>query len=67
MISNLNRLRVTMQQMERLIRALDDLKRDVLPNDPRLFAVMSEAPLDALNRLRNEIAGYVQELSGPAA
>jgi hypothetical protein len=67
MIANLNRLRVTMQQMERVIGALDNLKRDVLPNDPQLFAVMSEAPLDDLNRLRSEVAGYVQELSGPAA
>ncbi|MFQ5734037.1 MAG: hypothetical protein ACE5KM_19025 [Planctomycetaceae bacterium] len=29
MIENLNQLRVTMQQMERVIRALDDLKKDV--------------------------------------
>lgn len=46
MIQNVKRLRVTMQQMERFIRALDDLKRDVLPKNPQLFAVMSEAPLD---------------------
>jgi hypothetical protein len=51
-----------MIQMERLIRALDDLKEQVLPTNPELFAVMSEAPLDDLGRLRNEINAYVQEL-----
>jgi hypothetical protein len=61
MIPDLNRLRVTMQQMERVLCALDDLKRDVLPKDPQLFAVMSETPLDDLKRLRSEIAGYVLE------
>ena len=67
MIQDINRLRVTMQQMERVIQALDDLKRNILPKDPHLFAVMSEAPLDDLNRLRTEVAGYVRDLSGPAA
>jgi hypothetical protein len=61
-----NRLRITMQQMERLIRALDDLKENVLPKDPHLFAVMSEGPLEDLGRLRLELEGYVKELT-PAA
>lgn len=56
------RMRVTMQQMERLIRALEDLKVNVLPKNPQLFAVMSEAPLDDLSRLRDELSGYVTEL-----
>ncbi len=61
-----DRLRVTMQQMERLIRALDDLKENVLPKDPHLFALMSEGPLEDLGRLREELEGYVNEFS-PAA
>ena len=62
MIKDVVRLRVTMQQMERLLAALDDLKENVLPKDPRLFAVMAEAPLDDLQRLRREIDGFVEEL-----
>ena len=62
MIQDVNRLRVTMQQMERLIRAIDDLKANVLPKDPQLFAVMAEAPLDDLDRLRQEISRFVGEL-----
>jgi hypothetical protein len=61
-----DRLRVTMQQMERLIRALDDLKENVLLKDPQLFAVMSEGPLEDLGRLREELEGYVEEIT-PAA
>ena len=66
MIKNVDRLRVTMEQMERLILALDDLKENVLPRDPKLFATMAEAPLEDLDRLREEINGYVHELKPTA-
>jgi hypothetical protein len=55
-----------MEQMGRLIRALEDLKRTVLPKDPKLFATMAEAPLDDLERLRNEINDYVHALKPSA-
>jgi hypothetical protein len=51
-----------MEQMERLICALDDLKENVLPKDPTLFAVMAEAPLEDLGKLRMEIREYINEL-----
>jgi len=60
-----DRLRVTMELMERLIRALDDLRENVLPKDPQLFAVMAEAPLEDLNRLRQELHGNVHDLTPP--
>ena len=63
---DLNRLRVTMEQMDRLIRALDDLKENVLPKDPTLFATMAEGPLDDLERLRKEVRKYVDELQPTA-
>ena len=46
-----------MEQMERLFRALDDLKANVLPRNPELFATMAEGPLDDLDRLRKEVSG----------
>lgn len=55
-----------MEQMERLIRALDDLNANVLPRNPELFATMAEAPLEDLDRLRDEISGYVHELKPSA-
>ena len=65
-IETSDRLRVTMQQMERLIRAVEDLRSNVLPANPQLFATMSEAPLDDLARLRHELHDYVQELTPTA-
>ena len=65
-IETADRMRVTMQQMERLIRAVDDLRDNVLPNNPQLFAAMSEAPLEALSRLREEVHEYVSELTPSA-
>jgi hypothetical protein len=48
-------LKVTMQQMTRVLRALEDLKQTVLRKNPTLFATMAEAYLDDLDRLRAEI------------
>ena len=66
MIKDVVRLQITMQQRERLIAALDDLKENVLPKDPQLFAVLAEAPLEDLQRLRREVNGFVQELAATA-
>jgi hypothetical protein len=55
-----------MEQMERLIRALDDLRDTILVQDPRLFATLAEAPLDDLDRLRKEVNGYIRELKPSA-
>ena len=62
MIHDVEQLRVTMQQMERLIRAVEDLNETVLPTNPQLFATLAEAPLDDLGRLRKEINSYAEEL-----
>ena len=62
MTKNVDQLRVTMEQLERLIRALDDLKTKILPQNPNLFATMIEAPLEDLDRLREQVSGYVHEL-----
>jgi hypothetical protein len=62
MIHNVEQLFVTMQQMERLIRAVEDLKENVLPKNPQLFATLAEAPLEDLGRLREEINGYAEAL-----
>lgn len=62
MIKDPNHLRLTLQQMKRLLRALDDLKDTVLPKDPQLFAVMAEAPLEDLDRLRQEVEDFLDQL-----
>ena len=62
MIQNVEQLRVTMEQMERLIRAVEDLRETVLPDNPQLFATLAEAPLQDLGRLREEISGFARDL-----
>jgi ribosomal 50S subunit-associated protein YjgA (DUF615 family) len=66
MIQNLDQLQVTMQQIGRLIRALEDLKANVLPQNPALFATLAEAPLEDLDRLREEVSNFVHELKPSA-
>jgi hypothetical protein len=61
MSTDMKRVVVTMIQMERLIRALEDLQRTILPQNPQLFATMAEAPLDDLNKLRSELNEFVTE------
>jgi hypothetical protein len=62
MIEDANQLRVTLQQMQRLLWALADLKEQVLPQDPKLFATMAEAPLEDLDRLRQEVESFLDQL-----
>ena len=62
MIEDTNQLRVTMQQMRRLLWALADLKEHVLFQDPKLFATMAEAPLEDLDRLRQEVESFLDQL-----
>ena len=61
MIDSPNRLRVSLEQMDKLLAALADLQQTVLPRDPNLFAVMAETPLDDLARIRVEIQDYLAE------
>ena len=61
MSKDVDRVSLALQQLERLLRALEDLRENVLPRDPTLFATMAEAPLDDLERLRKELAGYLQD------
>ncbi|MDP6355513.1 MAG: hypothetical protein QF473_10450 [Planctomycetota bacterium] len=63
MIQNPNELRITLEQLQRMMQALEDLKNSVLPKDPNLFAAMAEGPLKHIERLRVEIDGYIHELT----
>lgn len=61
MIEDTNPLRVTLRQMSRLLSALNDLKEQVLAKDPQRFAVMAEAPLEDLDRLCQEVKGFLDQ------
>jgi hypothetical protein len=49
----------TIEQLVRMYHALDELRRDVLPKNPRLFAVMAEGPLDLIRQFQGEIESYL--------
>ena len=62
MMAEPNQPRIVLQQMGRLLSALADLKEQILPTDPKLFATMAEAPLEDLERLRQQVEGLLDQL-----
>ena len=59
MTDELTRLRVTLEQMERLFEALDGMRELHLPEDPLMYSIVSEGPLDLLRRMRAEAGDLV--------
>ena len=45
----------TVEQLERMNAALSSLRRELLPHEPRKFAILAEGPLDEMRRLQREI------------
>jgi hypothetical protein len=50
--------------MGRKQRILESYRTDILPKNPRNFAVFAEGPLDEIRELQAEIADYVNRLEG---
>ena len=48
-------LEQTVEQLERMNTALSALRRELLPRQPRKFAILAEGPLEEIRRLRDEI------------
>ena len=45
----------TVEQLERMSEALVALRRELLPGQPRKFAILAEGPLEEMRRLQAEI------------
>jgi hypothetical protein len=45
----------TIEQLELMNRVLGHLRIEVLPKNPKMFALMAEGPLDEMRRLQTEI------------
>jgi len=58
------RLAQTIEMLELMNDALRHLRKEVLPKNPRMFALMAQGPLDEMRRLQVEIE---QLTSGLAA
>jgi hypothetical protein len=66
MIENEGQLRQAIEQIQGLCRAIDALRADVLPKNPRNFAILAEGPVDEIRKLQEDIDDYVTRLEGVA-
>lgn len=57
----------TVEQLERLNEALAALHRDLLPGQPRKFAILAEGPLEDMRRLQTEIEQLTAEMAATPA
>jgi hypothetical protein len=48
-------LNQTIEQLERMNDALSSLRRELLPGQPKKFAILAEGPLEDMRRLQEEI------------
>ncbi len=64
MIENTDQLIQAIEQMGRMQRVLESFRRDILPKNPRNFAVFAEGPPDEIRKLQEEINDYVTRLEG---
>jgi len=57
----------TVEQLERLNETLAALRRELLPGQPRKFALLAESPLEDMRRLQAEIEQFTAELASTPA
>ena len=67
MIENTDQLIQAIEQMGRMQRVLESFRRDILPQNPRNFAVFAEGPLDELRQLQAQIDQYITHLEAAEA
>jgi hypothetical protein len=59
MIQNEAELAQSMEQMERMYRALARLRSEVAPVSDAKFRLLAEGPIDEIRKLRREIDDYL--------
>ena len=62
MINNEAQLQQAIEQIQGLCRAIDALRKDIFPKNPRNFAIMAEGPVDEIRKLQSDIDGYINRL-----
>ena len=62
MIETTEQLHQAIEQMGRMQRILESYRADILPKNPRNFAVFAEGPLDEIRKLQVEIDQYITRL-----
>jgi hypothetical protein len=59
----------TVEQLERMSEALAALRKELLPGQPKKFAILAEGPLEEMRRLQGELEQLTAEIAAgsPAA
>jgi hypothetical protein len=53
----------TVEQLEKMNEALGSLRRELLPSQPRKFAILAEGPLQEIRRLQQEIEQLMADVT----
>jgi len=53
----------TMEQLERMSEELGALRRELLPGQPKKFAILAEGPLEEMRRLQSEVAQLTTQIA----
>jgi hypothetical protein len=56
----------TMDQLERMNEALAALRRELLPGQPKKFAILAESPLEEMRRLQAEVEQLTTQIATAA-
>ena len=64
MITTDAQLQQALEQIERLCRALNSLRIDIFPQNPKNFAILAEGPVDEIRKLQADIDAYINRLEG---
>jgi len=55
-------LEQAIEQIQTLCRAIDSLRADIFPKNPKNFAIMAEGPVDEIRKLQADIDAYINRL-----
>jgi hypothetical protein len=67
MIKTEAQLHQALEQIENLCCGVQSLRADILPKNPRNFAILAEGPMDEIHKLQAEIDQYITRLEAAAA
>ena len=57
----------TIEQLERMNETLAALRRELLPGQPKKFAILAESPLEEMRRLQAEVESLTAQITAAPA
>lgn len=56
----------TVEELEHMTEALSSLRRELLPGQPKKFAILAEGPLEEIRRLQIEVEQLTTQIATAA-